>query len=279
MRKKCFQREKREAEAKREPRPQDTTLDYTIGPITADEATAFIKRYEWLNTLGHPSACYGARDRITGEIVAVAVFGKPNLQSTLVCRRIKNITKLTDEDRAYIATVACLERGACAHWAHPHTASWFIPRVLKLAHEQHGWKIFYAYSDMNAGEIGTIYQACNWLYIGQGNGRGLLRGKVRPRWLFWDWVKGQPTQRFPLGWISSRAFFRPGRTLKEHVWKRNGKVLGKRTKKKSWEERDNVAKHKYVQFVCDTSKERRVLIRALRYPSLPYPKRGPQQSS
>jgi hypothetical protein len=28
-------------------------------------------------------------------------------------------------------------------------------------------KILIAYSDPAAGEIGTIYQACNWVYIGQ----------------------------------------------------------------------------------------------------------------
>ena len=58
-----FQREKRDAESRLEPRPQDTTLDYVIGPIDAAEAAAFIKRYEYLGTVStNPLARYCARN-------------------------------------------------------------------------------------------------------------------------------------------------------------------------------------------------------------------------
>jgi hypothetical protein len=73
----------------------------------------------------------------------------------------------------------CLARGACVHWGHPHAASFLISRACKLAHEQFGWRIFYAYADPMAGEIGTVYQACNWLYLGRGVGRSKGRGRLR----------------------------------------------------------------------------------------------------
>jgi hypothetical protein len=264
IRNKCFQREIREAQAIKEPREQDATLDYTISTIGQAEAATFILKYEWLGTSGHPAARYCARNEF-GEVVAVAILSAPaNLQAAGVCRAI-DPDNLSDEDRSYLRTVVCLERGACAHWAHPHTASWFIPRVLARAHADHGWKIFYAYSDPEAGEIGTIYQACNWLYVGQGIGRELRFGIAKPRWKFRhrEW----PADK----WMSCRAFYRRGLSLLGDVGRRNGK--GVTTARHPWEMIEVPAKGKYAQFVGD-KRERREMMAALRYDVLPYPKRG-----
>jgi hypothetical protein len=54
--------------------------------------------------------------------------------------------------------------GACVHWAHPHSASKLITSSMKLLPSQ--YKIVTATVDEHAGEIGTIYQACNFTYIG-----------------------------------------------------------------------------------------------------------------
>jgi hypothetical protein len=246
----------RDAEAAKDGRPQDDwKIDYTIEPIGSEDATAFIRRYEWMGTPGHPVASYCARNEFN-EVAAVALFSRPpNLQSAGLCRAL-DPKSLTDDDRAYIGTVVCLERGACSHWAHPHTASWFIPRVLELARAEHGWKIVYAYSDEDAGEIGTIYQACNWLYIGQGVGRR----PSRPRHYFRhrDWPATRKS-------ISERAFYRRGFGAADIA-------AGE------WIRSHHVAKHKYVQFVGDR-RERRALLRELRYAPQPYPKRSPEIGS
>lgn len=265
-----FQWDKRQAEAVREAemtlgarRPQDSgPINYTIGEIGADEAAEFIRRYEWLGTVGHVLARYCARDEF-GEIAAIALFGRAHVQSAGICRAL-DPRRLTSDDRAYLATVVCMSRGACAHWAHPHTASWFIPRVLAQARADHGWRVFYAYSDPEAGEIGTIYQACNWLYIGEGNGRELRFGLARSRCKFRhrDWAEAK--------WVSDRAFYRRGLTMADDVGRRNG--LGKLTAARPWEMIEVPAKGKYVQFVGD-KRERREMKAALRYPVLPYPKR------
>src|SRR3954463_9330197 len=59
-----------------------------------------------------------------------------------------------------------LARGACVHWAPPHTNSKLVSgslRALRAADPMA--RIVIAYADTDAGEIGTIYQACNWTYI------------------------------------------------------------------------------------------------------------------
>jgi hypothetical protein len=241
----------REAEMIADPRPQDgPPIDYTIEPIGQAEAKAFIERYEWLGTVGHPLARYCARNEFN-EVAAVALFGRSHVQAAGICRAL-NPRALSDDDRAYLATVACFERGACAHWAHPHTASWFIPRVLARARADHGWKIFYAYSDPDAGELGQVYQAANWYYLGVAPGRHLRAGKPSPRWQF---------RQGSGKWISDRSFY-----------ERSGLgVADARAGVDGWQMRECPAKGKYVQFVGDR-RERREMIRALRYPVLPYPK-------
>jgi hypothetical protein len=203
-----------------------------VEPISADEAKAFIVRYEWLKTIGRPLARYGARAK-GGCLAAVALFGNAGATHAV--------------PEAYRAQAITLQRGACAHWAHEHTASWFIPRACAMAARQHGWRIFVAYADESAGEIGTVYQAANWRYVGQSTTRR-VRGKPRDRDHFRriGWPKGR--------WISDRAFYsHKGLTLDAPGWERATRP----------------AKHKYV-WIEAPRQERREL--AALFESLPYPK-------
>lgn len=272
MRSICYQREIREHEAAMDSRAPDTVLDYVITEIDAAEADNFIMRYEWLQTVGHPKARYGARNA-RGELAAVALFGLP-AQTTAG-------DHLCGPEFGQFAIA--LERGACAHWAHPHTASWFIPRVCSQAARDHGWRIFFAYGDPEAGEIGTIYQAANWLYIGQTPDR-LRGGKPRPRESFrkFDWPEGK--------WISDRAFFsHRGLTMTDvrHTRKLDGTIVPGNPDGE-WERVDRPAKHKYVRIEGTWTRddhgrwrgpkhsERAELLHllTLRHPPQPYPKRA-----
>jgi len=57
--------------------------------------------------------------------------------------------------------IICLSRGACVHWAHPHAASKLIQASIKMLPKR--FTAITATSDIRAGEIGTIYQACGWI--------------------------------------------------------------------------------------------------------------------
>ena len=233
-RSKCWQREIREKESARQLRLQDDSLRYSVEAIPAAEARPFILRYEWLGTMGRSAAIYGARDS-GGELAAVACFGWPaSPQSRDIC------------GQGYRDQAVCLERGACSSWAHPHAGSWFISRAVREASRDHGWVIFYAYSDEEAGEIGTIYQACNWIYLGQGVGRSPGR-------------KPEDFRRPDGSVVSSR-------TLRHHGLKKQEALdLG-------WQVVEREPKHKYVHFEgCRRTK--RELLSALRYPPQAYPKR------
>jgi hypothetical protein len=141
----AHQRRIRDIEAARDPRPQMASLEgCAVAGIPYAEAKAIITRYEWLSSMpAAPRACYGLKDP-SGELIGVAAFAAgPAPESGDIC------------GREHRDDAVCLARGACVHWAHPHAASFLISRACKLASKQFGWKIFYAYADPRAGEIGT----------------------------------------------------------------------------------------------------------------------------
>jgi hypothetical protein len=147
----------------------------TVAEIPYAEAKAIITRYEWLGSMPPGArACYGLRTP-SGELAGVAVFAPPpSPESRDICG---------PEHRDLTITLA---RGACLHWAHPNAASYLISRACRLAHAEFGWKVFFAYADPMAGEIGAVYQACNWLYLGQGPGR-----TSKGRWRFFSRREGR----------------------------------------------------------------------------------------
>lgn len=232
---KAHQRVIREQQAAREPRPQMTSLaGCWVEPITRADAESVILRYEWLGTMGRGVATYGLRGP-GGVLLGAAVFGWPSaVQSRDICGK-------ENRDKAI-----CLERGACVHYAPSNAASYLISHAAKQAARDNGWQIFYAYADPEAGEIGTVYQACNWLYIGQGVGR--TPGRLREDW------------RLPDGSVLT------SRSLRHKKMKRQDALDA------GWKPVYKHPKHKYVHFE-GTRTERADLLAALRYPPQPYPKR------
>ena len=85
--------------------------------------------------------------------------------------------------------IAYLARGACTYWTPVGTASKLIAHGLRIA-KRKGLKLAIAYSDTNAGEIGTVYQATNWTCIGLGSAITQMvhprTGRTYDKKLSWD---------------------------------------------------------------------------------------------
>ena len=75
----------------------------------------------------------------------------------------------------FTGKIITLARGACLPWAHPHSASKLIRGSMRLLPER--FKVVTATVDRAAGEVGTIYQACGFAYVGvmRSGGRVLIR--------------------------------------------------------------------------------------------------------
>ena len=118
-------------------------------------ARNIILKYEWLGTMPPGVRFCTGLFFDNWACGGVAVFGSGAGVNT------KYMLGVQDAEIAYLA------RGACSHWTPPGSASKLIGHTLRLLAKK-GYKVAIAYSDSDAGEIGTVYQATNWLCIGKG---------------------------------------------------------------------------------------------------------------
>lgn len=234
----------------------------TVKEISKVEAKTIILKYEWLGNMGVTDYAFGL---YFGEYLAgVACFGRT--------AGTKTAQSVCGKDYAHLVKV--LNRGACVHWAHPHSASFLIPRACNLMAEK-GFNIFVAYSDTDAGEIGTVYQATNWLYCGTTNSAS--SGFV------WS---GKPITNDPLWGTFKDGKIHDERNIQHAVRCRqfsNRKVSAYRIMCPRRDRRRQMIddgflfvktqpKHRYVTFAGD-KKLMKELRAVLRWDVFPYPKR------
>lgn len=127
-----------------------------VRPVSKRIASKVILTYEWLGTLPPCTFYFGAM------FDGVYCGGVACVQTTtgagpFVARNIGVPT----------GKLAYLVRGACVHWAPKGTAPKLINQVAK-AMGREGFHAIIAYSDTDAGEIGTVYQAAGWDCLGYG---------------------------------------------------------------------------------------------------------------
>lgn len=120
------------------------------------EATEFIKRYEWLGTVGsYPTHWFAARYK--GILGGVIIMGMPNSFSKLLGEKTKDIERL-------------IARGASASWTPMNLGSKFLMWCIKWMIKNTQYRLFTCYSDLQAKENGSIYQALNFYFLGAGSG-------------------------------------------------------------------------------------------------------------
>lgn len=268
---KCYQRHTREVWGEIENRPQIESLKgATVRQITRKEAEGIILRYEWL--VGDPKnkapMGYGIRAYyglfLNSELIGANCLGAVGARNGNICG---------DFLRDRVVTIA---RGACVPHAPKNAASFFIRQTCRQANADFGWEIFFAYSDHQAGEIGTVYQATNWLYFGKGLGRGDGKGKGHhynyespdgKRWLKSYTLNHKQGKKIlkSMGWNDTRD--------------ENGKFLYPMRlflRNNGWKEHKEADKGKWVWFEGTQSRKKELLKLAKeqrKYEPQPYPKR------
>jgi hypothetical protein len=144
--------------------------DAIVKAISLEVAGNFILKYEWLGNMGRSKYCYGLF--LTEELVAVACFG-PLVSNSHFKRML---------GQRFPKRILQLCRGASSPRAPKWAPSKLIGRSLRLvANDTSAWGVV-AYADPCAGEIGTIYQATNALYLGMSNPGGSQRYLIRGHW-------------------------------------------------------------------------------------------------
>ena len=134
-------------------RPRSSINNSVMYEIPFKIAQNFILKYEWLGTMGTTKFSLGLFS--DGDLVGVMCFGYTAGTGAL--------SEVFGESNKNLGIV--LVRGACVSHAHQHTGSKMIGLAKKELIKK-GYNFVIAYSDPEAGEIGTLYQATNWNFYG-----------------------------------------------------------------------------------------------------------------
>lgn len=134
----------------------DFDFAYEEKKIIWKEAKEFILKHEWLGKMSlYPTHIFTARYK--GILAGVVIMDMPNAFSKLLGEDTRKIERL-------------ISRGACISWSPKNLASSLISFSMKWMVSNTRFRLFVAYSDVEAKELGTIYQACNFYYIGRSSG-------------------------------------------------------------------------------------------------------------
>jgi hypothetical protein len=211
----------------------------TCAEISREEAKQIILEYEWLGTMGLTQTFFGIY--LEGILSGVVAFGFFQAMNT------SKYQKYVGEK--YKDKGCQLTRGASAYWAHPHTGSMLIGFSLREMGKR-GYKYAVAFSDPDAGEVGVLYQATNWIYIGATKDK---------HWDVYDTASGKCV-------LNDRdAFKRLG-------FRGRSKLLGYIADKHGLELRERKPKARYMKPI-GTKRENKEMLMYLIPNSLPYPKR------
>ena len=123
---------------------------------TCQEIRRFIERHEWLGKLPtRPTHRFAAYYK--GYLAGVVIMATPNAFAYPLGKENRRLEKL-------------ISRGACISWSPKNLGSSIIMFAIRWMAKNTHYRAFTAYSDPEAKELGTIYQACNFYYIGQSSG-------------------------------------------------------------------------------------------------------------
>jgi hypothetical protein len=167
---KAHQRIVREEKAKTEPTPNVdlSPKNAVVKPISRKECEKIILEYEWLGCM--PAIAKYYYGIFFGEHLAgVVAYGTEYSENLGVWDKF-----------GFTGKMILLARGACVHWAPSFAGSMLIRRSMDLLPPE--YEVVTATVDELAGEIGTIYQACGFYYVGcmrAKNPNTKKAGKVR----------------------------------------------------------------------------------------------------
>lgn len=238
------------------------------------ELVDFILRYEWLGSLGvTPKWSFTARYR--GNLAGVIFINEPTSYS-----------KLLGQDT--MKYEALIQRGATISWAPKNLGSRLLTYACRWMVNNTNKRLFIGYGDPKALEIGTIYQACNFEYLGNNfgtsflyrhplikNNRTFSSQSLNRTSAFKRWCK--TTNIIPKKeWFKENGF-KNSQTIPEGV-----KSAWNNWKKGILSEAETFLterKHKYVLLLGKNRKEYKTLKKFKTYICKPYPKRNEEYTS
>ena len=134
-----------------------------VREIDRKTCESIILEYEWLGCM--PAVVWHMYGMFFDGCCAGVVCYGPEYSENLGKQAREQGRKCADWSKyGFEDKMILLSRGACVHWAHQHSGSKLIRASMKLLPKK--YEVITCTTDEAAGEIGTIYQACGFHYVG-----------------------------------------------------------------------------------------------------------------
>lgn len=166
----------------------DLTLSQAVvREVSRGTAKALIEKYEWMGCL--PAVVWRSYGIFfDGFLGGVVCYGPEYSENLGIQAREQGRVCADWSKYGYEGRMILLSRGACPHWTPPNTASRLIRISMRMLPVK--YSVITATVDPAAGEIGTVYQACGFDYVGsmrESNPNVAYRERDRHAWM----VKGK----------------------------------------------------------------------------------------
>lgn len=251
---KAYQRQAREQAAERyegnEWWPENPDLSSArVRETDRSVAAKIIREYEWLGTIPPSTKYYGLFFRGEDEDVDPWACGGVTCWTDTAGAgsNVVDMYGVEPDELAY------LHRGANVHWAPPNSNSKLIAYSLDYEKER-GKKVAVAYSDRDAGEIGTVYQATGWYCLGPGSSIKLY---LHPE-------TGVPYNQRRIGQLLD------SNNLREKGW--TWTDMRDYMLEQGWEPVRTTPKYRYIKILAEGDEKRRIYERIKEH-IVGYPKR------
>jgi hypothetical protein len=194
----------------------DTDLkNATVREVSFITAKKIIEEYEWLGCMSAITwYCYGIF--FDGHCGGVVCFG-PEYSENLGIQAREQGRKCADWSKYdFEGKMILLNRGVCLHWTPINTNSKLIMTAVKMLPEK--YKIVTATTDHLAGEVGTIYQACNFYYVGSmrdSNENVNSKNGDRDGWIIDGKLYGSRSLRMKFGDTKIETLKKHGRNIEK----------------------------------------------------------------
>lgn len=142
----------------------DFEFDAVLSESGRKSCTKFIERHEWLGTIP-PYTTHYFSAKWRNILCGVVLMSEPNAQSKILGDDTWKVERL-------------ISRGACISFSPKNLGSAFVMWCIKWMVQNTQYRLFTAYSDPSAKELGTIYQALNFYYL--GNNFGSTKRYINP---------------------------------------------------------------------------------------------------
>lgn len=171
----------------------------TVREVSLETARVLIEKYEWMGCLAAVTwHAYGIY--FGGLLGGVVTYGPEYSENLGAVSRATGKVGADWSKYGYEGKMILLSRGACAHWTPNGAASRLIRISMRLLPAK--YEVVTATVDAAAGEIGTVYQAAGFDYVGSmrdGNPNVQFRPKDRHGWRINGKIVGARSMRQRIG--------------------------------------------------------------------------------